>query len=50
MIGSESSDFLIRKFKRQCEENEQTIKNVPIGSFEQLKNLVSLVVRNEVSN
>jgi D-arabinose 1-dehydrogenase-like Zn-dependent alcohol dehydrogenase len=49
MIGSESSEILMRKYKHHCEKNNQTIKSVHVGTFDQLKELVNLVVLGEVN-
>ncbi|CAG0918510.1 unnamed protein product, partial [Notodromas monacha] len=48
MIGSESSDFLIGRFSRNCEDDKVTIKNVSVGSLKQLTDLVNLVVNKEI--
>lgn len=48
LIGSEASDFLIRKFKRQCEDNKQTIVGVSPGTYEQLQELVDVVASGKV--
>ncbi|CAG0898440.1 unnamed protein product [Darwinula stevensoni] len=47
-IGSDASDFLIKKFQRQCEDSRQKIEAVEMGTYEQLQQLVNLVANKEI--
>ena len=49
LIGSDASEYLVKRFKEQCEAKNQTIIGVETGTLEQLNELVDLVSKKDVS-
>lgn len=48
LISDEVAEKLLPKFSRKAEERKQHIEPVPVGTIEQLHDLVDLVARKEV--
>lgn len=49
LISEETAEKLLPKFHRRAAEGKQHLEAVPMGTIEQLKDLVNLVANNEVS-
>ena len=49
LISEETAEKLLPKFSRKAEERKQHIEPVPLGTIEQLHEVVRLVANNEVS-
>jgi hypothetical protein len=48
-VSDEVGEKLLPKFSKRAADRGQRIQAVPLGSIEQLHNLVKLVANNEVS-
>ena len=49
LISEETAEKLLPKFSRKAEERKQHIEPVPLGTIDQLHEVVRLVANNEVS-
>jgi D-arabinose 1-dehydrogenase-like Zn-dependent alcohol dehydrogenase len=49
LISEETAEKLLPKFHRRAAERKQHIEAVPMGTIEQLKDLVNLVANKDVS-
>ena len=49
LISDETAEKLLPKFSRKAEEKKQHIEPVPMGTIEQLHEVVRLVANKEVS-
>lgn len=49
LISEDTAEKLLPKFHRRAEERKQHIEPVPVGTIEQLKDLVQLVANGDVS-